>query len=118
MQAAAGECIELSNQSYEHATKALEKLRGARGLDDVVKIQTNFTKEAVENATSCGRKFGELLAVFPSDIAKTYQDAWFKSIAAAVEAVQHVGQAAAENVISYSEAVKKSATTLEHRESA
>jgi hypothetical protein len=118
MQSAAGECFEISNQSFVHASQALGKLRGARGLDDVVKIQTNFAREVFENGTRRGRKFGELIAAFPSDIAKTYQDAWLKSVDAAVEAVQHVGQAATENVISYSEAVKKSATALEYRESA
>ena len=118
MQAVAGECFEISNQSFDHATRALEKLHSARGLDEVVKIHTNFAKETIENATRRGRKFGELLAAFPSEITTTYQDAWLKSVDAAVEAMQHAGQTATENVISYSEAVKKSATVLDYRESA
>jgi phasin family protein len=118
MQAVAGECFETSNQSCEHATQALEKLRSARSLDEVVKIHTNFAKEAVEDATWRGRKFGELMAAFPSEITKTYQDAWLKSVDAAVQAMQHAGQTATENVVIYSEAVKKSATVFEHRQSA
>jgi hypothetical protein len=76
MQAVAAECFEISKQSFEHATQTLEKLRGAHGMEEMMTIQTNYVKEAFENAAQHARKFGELMAVFPTEITKSYQDAW------------------------------------------
>lgn len=118
MQAMASECFEISKQSLDQATQALEKLRGAHGMDEVFTIQTNFVKESFESATRHARKFSELMSAFPGEVAKTYQDAWLKSVNAAVEAMQQASQTASENVTSYSEAARKSARVFEHRESA
>lgn len=118
MQAVAGECFEISKQSFEHATQTWEKLRGAHGMDEVVTIQTNYLKEAIENATQHARKFGELIAAFPTEITKTYQDAWLKAMSAGMEAMQSAGKTASETVASYSEAAKKSSPVYQRRESA
>jgi hypothetical protein len=118
IQAVAGECFEISKQSFEHATQTMEKLRGAHSMDEVMAIQTNYVKEAFENAAQHARKFGELMAVFPSEITKTYQDAWLKSVNAAVQTMQTASQAASDNIDSYSEAARKTSRVFDHRESA
>lgn len=115
MQAMAGECYEISKQAFEHATQTLEKLRNAQGMDEVTAIQTNYVKEAFENAAQHARKFSELMAVFPTGITKTYQDAWLKSVNAAVQTMQEAGQAASGNVANYQEAARKSSSAFEHR---
>jgi hypothetical protein len=118
MQAVAGECFEISKQSFEHATQAWEKLRNAHGMDEVATIQSNYMKEAFENATQHARKFGELMAAYPSEITKTYQEAWLKAVNAGMDAMQTASKTASETVTSYSEAAKKSAPVYEHRQSA
>jgi phasin family protein len=118
MQAVAGECFEISKQSFEHATQTWEKLRGAHGMDEVMTIQSNYVKEAIENATQHARKFGELMAAFPTEVTKTYQDAWLKAMNAGMEAMQSDGKTASETVASYSEAARKSSPVYGHRESA
>jgi phasin family protein len=117
MQAIAGEIFDISKQSFEHTTQTLEKLRNAHGMDEVVAIQTNFMKEAFERAAQHARRFGELIAIFPAEITKTYQDAWLKSVNTAVQATETVSQTAAENVDRFSEATRKSASTYDRRES-
>ena len=88
MQAIAGEIFELSKQSFELTTQTLEKLRNARGVDDVVAIQTDFMKEAFERAAQNARKFSELIATFPVEITKSYQDVWLKSVGDATKATE------------------------------
>ncbi len=88
MQAMAGECFEISKQSFAHASQTLEKLRGARSVEEVVAIQADYVKEAFDNAAQHARKFGELMAVFPNEFTKTYQDAWLKAVNTAVQTMQ------------------------------
>jgi hypothetical protein len=95
MRAIAGEILEISKQSFELTTKTLEKLRTVHGVDEVAAIQADFMKEAFEHA-AYGRKFGELVAAFPAEITKTYQEAWLKSVSAATKATEK-DQTAAEN---------------------
>ena len=95
MQALAGECFEMSKQSFEHASQALEKLRKARGMEEVIAIQANYVKEAFDSATQHARKFGELMSVFPNEFTKTYQDAWLKAVDTTVQTMHKAGQSAA-----------------------
>jgi hypothetical protein len=87
LRAIAGEILEISKQSFELTTKTLEKLRTAQGVDEVAAIQADFMKEPFEHAAH-GRKFGELVAAFPAEITKTYQEASLKSVSAATKATE------------------------------
>jgi hypothetical protein len=91
MQALAGECFEMSKQSFEHASQTLEKLRKARGMEEIMEIQANYVKEAFDSAAQHARKFGELMAVFPNEFTKTYQDAWLKAVDTAVQTMHKAG---------------------------
>jgi hypothetical protein len=79
---------------------------------------TNFVKESFENSTQHARMFSELISGFPSEISKSYQEAWLKAVNAAAQATQEASQTAAENVKSFSEAARKSSNAFERRESA
>lgn len=116
MQAMAGECFEISKESFEHASQTLEKLRGARGMEEIVAIQANYVKEAFENAAKHARKFGEL--VFPNEFTKTYQDAWLKAVNNAAQTMQTASQTASNSVDSHADAAKNSAHVFDHRERA
>jgi hypothetical protein len=118
MQAMAGECFEISKQAFEHASQTLGKLRGARGMEEIMAIQANYVKEAFENAAQHARKFGELMAAFPTEFTKTYQDAWLKAVNTAVHTVQTASQTASNRAASYADDVRKSARVFDHRESA
>lgn len=117
MQAVAGECFEISKESFEHATQAWEKLRSARGMDEIMTIQTNYVKEVLENATHHARKFGEIIAAFPAEMTKTYQDAWLKAADAGRQAMESAGKTASESAHTYSEAVRTPTAVYEQRAS-
>ncbi|MGH6794100.1 MAG: phasin family protein [Methylocella sp.] len=88
MQAIASEIFEISKRSFELTTQTLEKLGKAHGADEIAAIQTDFMKEAFEHSAQHARKFSELIAAFPAEITKSYQEAWLKSVNAAMKATE------------------------------
>lgn len=107
LQAFAGEIAQMSKESFEHASQALEKLRDAHGVEEIVTIQTNFVREAFEHAGQYTRRLSELMSTLPMEISKSYQDAWLKSVNAAVRSAEEAGQSAASNVERFSDSLRK-----------
>ena len=116
-QAVANEMFEMSKQSMEQATQALDKLRSTRVMDEVMSIQSDYVKQAFAYFTQHSRRFGELFMGFPGEISKSYQDAWLEAVNAAVQATQVASQTAADNVRSYSDAARRSSSAFENRNS-
>ncbi len=117
-QAVANEMFEMSKQSMDQATQALDKLRSTRVMDEVMSIQSDYVKQSFAYFTQHSRRFGELFMGFPGEITKSYQDAWLHAVNAAVQATQAASQTAADNVRSYSDAARKSSSAFENRASA
>jgi hypothetical protein len=111
-QAVANEMFEMSKQSMDQATQALDKLRSTRVMDEVMAIQSDYVKQAFAYFTQHSRRFGELFMGFPGEITKSYQ-----AVNAAVQATQVASQTAADNVRSYSDAARKSSSAFENRNS-
>jgi hypothetical protein len=118
IQAIASEIFDISKQSFEHTTQTMEKLRNARGVEEVAAIQTAYIKEAFEHAAKHAQKFSALMAAFPAEMTKTCQDAWLKSVNSTVKATETAGQAAVENIDRLSEAARKVPNVFDRRESA
>jgi hypothetical protein len=102
LQAFAAEIADMSRQSIEHTTETIEKLRQARGVSEILAIQTNYVREAFEHLSQHARKFSEMMASFPLEMSKTYTEAWTKSLKTAADAAQQAGEKAAENVERFS----------------
>ena len=117
-QAVANEMFEMSKQSMDQATQALDKLRSTRVMDEVMSIQSGYVKQSFAYFTQHSRGFGELFMGFPGEITKSYQDAWLQAVNAAVQATQVASQTAADNVKSYSDAARRSSSAFENRNSA
>lgn len=98
LQAFASEIAEMSRESLEHATNTMEQLRNARGMSEILAIQTSFVRESFEHIARHTRKFSELLAALPIEMTKTYQEAWSKSINTAVNTVEEASRKAAAGV--------------------
>jgi hypothetical protein len=116
-QAVANEMFEMSKQSMEQATQALDKLRSTRVMDEVMSVQSDYVKQAFAYFTQHSRRFGELSLGYPGEITKSYQDAWLQAVNAAAQATQVASQTAADNVRSYSDAARKSSSAFENRNS-
>jgi len=107
IQALTGEIYETSRESFEHTLQAMAKLREAKSLDEVLVIQANYVRENYELALHHTERFSELLKPFPAEIAKSYQDAWFKSVESTVKAGETASEATFHNIDRLSDAVRK-----------
>jgi hypothetical protein len=95
LQAFATEINEMSRQSIEHASQTIEKLRNARGLAEVLAIQSGYVREAVEHVLQHTRRFSELLTSLPLELSKSYAEVWSKSMKTAIKTTEEAGEKAA-----------------------
>lgn len=61
-QAIATRWTEYSKRSFEDATRTVEKLIGAKTLEQALEIQTNYAKTAYDNWLAEASKIGEMYA--------------------------------------------------------
>ena len=94
LQAFATEINEMSRQSIEHASQTIEKLRNARGLAEVLAIQSGYVREAVEHVLQHTRRFSELLTSLPLELSKSYAEVWSKSVKTAIKTTEEAGDKA------------------------
>lgn len=73
-QAIAGEFAKLSEENLGAGTKAAEKLRDARSLQDVTAIQSDLLKESFETTNNHYRKIAEIAVSTPQEVAKSYHE--------------------------------------------
>ncbi len=78
MQAIALEVADYSKSSFEQGTAALEKLLGAKSLDQAIEIQQTYLKTAYEGAVAQATKIGELYSALAKEAYKPYETAFSK----------------------------------------
>lgn len=72
-QAIATEASEFGKKSFEAHTAAFEKLAGARSLDKVIEIQTDYVKNSYESFIAEATKFGELYSGLAKEAYKPFE---------------------------------------------
>ena len=73
-QAIAAEMADYSKKSFEEGTKALEKMFGAKTVEQAIEIQTDFAKTAYEGYVTQVTKIGELYTELAKETYKSFQD--------------------------------------------
>jgi hypothetical protein len=74
VQALAVEATDYSRKSFEEGTAALEKLTGARSLEKVVEIQTDYARKAYEGFVAQATRVNELYAEIAKDAYKPFEN--------------------------------------------
>ena len=72
-QAISTEVADYSKKSFEEGTKVFEKILGAKSLDKVLEIQTDYAKTAYEGFVAQATKIGELYADFAKETYKPFE---------------------------------------------
>lgn len=72
-QAIAAEATDYSKRSFEDGSKYVEKLLGAKSLDVVIEVQSEYLKKSYEEAVSQFTKMGELYAYLAKEMSKPYE---------------------------------------------
>jgi len=80
-QAIATEVADYSKKSFEDSTAVWEKLMGAKSLDKVVEVQSEYLKSSYEDFVAQSSKLGELYADFAKQAYKPFESAVAKASA-------------------------------------
>jgi hypothetical protein len=72
-QAISVEIADYSKKSFEDGSKALEKLLGAKTLEQAVEIQTNYAKTAYEGSITGATKIGALYTDLVKETFKSFE---------------------------------------------
>jgi hypothetical protein len=72
-QAIATEVADFSKRSFEHGTKTMENLLGAKSLDKAIEVQSEFTKAAFERYVTHAGRIGELYTNLAKEAFKPYE---------------------------------------------
>ena len=73
LQTIATEMSDFSKKSFEEGSSVLEQLAGAKTLDKVVEIQSDYAKKAYENLVAQSTKIGELYVDLAKEMAKPFE---------------------------------------------
>ena len=77
-QAIAVEVADYTKSSFEQGTAALEKLLGAKSLEQAMEIQQTYMKSAYEGAVAQATKLGELYTEMAKETYKPFEGAFGK----------------------------------------
>jgi len=80
-QAIATEVADYSKKSFEGSTAAWEKLMGAKSLEKVVEVQSEYLKSSYEDFVAQSSKLGELYADFAKQAYKPFESVMTKASA-------------------------------------
>lgn len=73
LQTIAAEIGDYSKKSFEEGSAALEQLAGAKSLDKVVEIQSDYAKKSYEGFVAQSTKVGELYVDLAKEMAKPFE---------------------------------------------
>jgi hypothetical protein len=74
-QALAAEMMEYSKSAFDDAIRTWEQLIGVRSLEQVIQIQSDYTKRVYENHMAELKKLGEMTVGMVRDASKPVEDA-------------------------------------------
>jgi phasin family protein len=80
-QAIVAEVVDYSKKSVEGSAAAWEKLLGAKSLEKVMEVQTDYLKSSYEGFVAEATKLGELYADFAKEAYKPFESAYAKASA-------------------------------------
>lgn len=88
----ATEVQRMSKEAIEQTTHTLEKLRGAKSMEEVVSIQTAFLQQSFSSYADYTRRFSELMMSMPMEFARQGRSAFQQGADAASKATEQAGQ--------------------------
>ena len=94
LQSFASEMQRMSKDAMEQTSQHMERLRGARSMEDVVSIQTAFLQQSFNNYADYTRRFSELMMTLPMELARQGQAAYQQGTNKMTQAAEQVGEEA------------------------
>ena len=94
MQGFASEMQKMSKETMDSTTQLMDKLRGAKTVEDVVSIQTSFMQQSFSKYADFTRRFSELMMSVPMEIARNSRSAFQQG----TDAMTRAGEQATEQM--------------------
>ena len=91
LQTFASEMQRMARDSMEQTTALMEQLRGAKSMEEVVSIQTNFMQRSFGAYAENTRRFSELMMTLPMEIARQGQAAFQQGTEQVTQAAERAG---------------------------
>ncbi len=98
MQDFASEMQRMSKDAMDQTTQVMEKLRGARTVEEVVSIQTGFMQTSFSNYADFTRRFSEMVMSVPMELMKNNRTA----VQQGADAMTKAGEEAASRMQQFS----------------
>lgn len=76
MQTFASEMQRISKETMDAGSQLLDKMRGAKSMEDIVSIQTSFMQQSFSNYADFTRRFSEMMMSVPMEMARNGRSAF------------------------------------------
>ena len=81
----------MGKDSFDKTSQMMDKLRGAKTMEDVLSIQSSFMQQSFAVSAEYTRRFGELMMSLPMEMARNSREAFQKGSDAMQKAGEQVG---------------------------
>ncbi len=92
LQSFASEVQRMSKDSMTQTTEMMEKLRGAKSMEDLVSIQTNYMQQSFSHYADYTRRLSEMMMAMPMEFAKQGRGAFQQGADAMTRTGERVGE--------------------------
>ena len=86
------EIQKLSKDSMEQTSQLMEKLRGAKSMEEIVSIQTSFVQHSFTTYVDYTKRMGEMMMSVPLELAKQGQSAFQQGKQTMTDAAERTGE--------------------------
>ena len=92
LQSFASELQRMSKDTMNQTSEMMEKLRGAKTMEDLVAIQTSYVQQSFSQYADYTKRLSELMMTMPMEIAKQGRSAFQQGASAMTKATEQAGE--------------------------
>ena len=94
LQSFASELQRMSKDTMNQTSEMMEKLRGAKTMEDLVAIQTSYVQQSFSQYADYTKRLSDLMMAVPMEMAKQGRGAFQQGVGAMTKATEQAGDQA------------------------
>ena len=92
LQSFASELQRMSKDTMNQTSEMMEKLRGAKTMEDLVTIQTSYVQQSFSQYADYTKRLSELMMAMPMEFAKQSRSAFQQGVGTMTKATEQAGE--------------------------
>ena len=92
LQSFASELQRMSKDTMNQTSEMMEKLRGAKTMEDLVAIQTSYVQQSFSQYADYTKRLSELMMTMPMELAKQGRSVFQQGASAMTKATEQAGE--------------------------